>query len=93
MQYIQATRNAKLQLEFFSNCYLGKDINFETNFEEDKDVNYDEPPAKVLLRLWNNYYVFSFSEPEELDVYDLYKTKIFNKVAIENVHVDPTLTT
>ncbi len=49
-----------MRLEFSSNCFDTKDIHFETHYGADRDIDFENNPKIIFLKLFENQYMFHY---------------------------------
>ena len=80
LYYISILRKATFRINFSSNCFYSKDIEFETNFKKTRHLNIDDHPTEVKLFLFENFVQLDFSNKKLIDDLDIMVSNKYESV-------------
>ena len=71
LYYISILRKATFRINFSSNCFYSKDVEFETNFKKTRHLNIDDHPTEVKLFLFETFVQLDFRNKKLIDDLDI----------------------
>ena len=75
MYYISVLRKLSFRINFSSNCFYSKDLEFYTSFHKTRHLNLDSHPTEVKLFLFENFVEMDYKEPKLIDDTDIMVSK------------------